>query len=327
VQTPNKKASKSAKAHSGAGIAPKLSPREAVAAAQRVVVKVGTNVLMRDDGSASIGVLYGIAESLANLRGAGRQVLLVTSGAVGLGVQRLELASRPSQLPLVQACAAVGQSRLMSMYDDAFDKLGFRVAQVLLTEEDFRDAQRHENLRHTLETLLKLGVIPIINENDTVSTAELSRPDSSSAAGTHSAEARVFGDNDKLSALVLRHTGANLLVLLSDVDGLYTTDPRSHGAALVPELDGVTDAIRAFAKGGNVRGRGGMETKLEAARIANEAHAPAVIANGRTPGIIDLVCAGKPVGTVIFSAKYPSAHTRAGGHTAVAATLPTGKRP
>jgi glutamate 5-kinase len=229
----------------------RFAPRQGVAAASRIVVKVGTNVLMRDDGSVSIGVIYGIAESLANLRSADREVLLVSSGAVGLGAQKLGLASRPSKLLMAQACAAVGQSRLMSIYDDAFDKLGYRVAQVLLTEDDFLDTVRHENLRATLETLLRLGVIPIINENDTVSTAELDRPIDDRK------HRRVFGDNDKLSALVMQHIDADLLILLSDVDGLYTSDPRSHGATLVTELGGVTDAVRNYAKGGNGRGRGG----------------------------------------------------------------------
>jgi glutamate 5-kinase len=261
------------------------------------VVKVGTNVVMRDDGSASIGVLYGIAESLANLRRARREVLLVSSGAVGLGAQRLGLAAKPAELVMIQACAAIGQSRLMSLYDDAFDKLGYRVAQVLLTEDDFIDATRNENLRATLAKLLELGVIPIINENDTVSTLELDRP-----AGRG---ARVFGDNDKLSALVMTHSGADLLILLSDVDGLYTSDPQQHGATLVEESKGVTDAVRAFAKGGNGRGRGGMESKLEAVRIANEAGRPAVIANGRTPGVLDLICSGTSVGSLFFPGKHP----------------------
>lgn len=278
-----------------------LSPREQVAAAARIVVKIGTNVLMRDDGGVSIGAFYGIAESLANFRRAGREVLLVSSGAVGLGVQRLELASRPSELALVQACAAVGQSRLMSMYDDAFEKLGFRVAQVLLTEDDFLDSRRHENLRATLTTLLQLGVIPVINENDTVSTAELDSP----AGGSERTQerARVFGDNDKLSALVMTHIDADLLVLLSDVDGLYTDDPQSEGATLIPELDSLDETIRAYARGGNGRGRGGMETKLEAVRIANEDGRPAIIANGRTPGVLDAILAGRPVGTLFFPRK------------------------
>jgi glutamate 5-kinase len=271
--------------------------REALAAASRIVVKVGTNVLMRDDGSVSIGVLYGIAESLANLRRAGREVLLVSSGAVGLGAQRLAITVRPSEVVLVQACAAVGQSRLMSMYDDAFEKLGLRVAQVLLTEDDFVDPQRHKNLRATLSTLLRLGVIPIINENDTVSTAELDRP-----AGTEE-RARVFGDNDKLSALVMTHIDADLLILLSDVDGLYTSDPQasdpqSAAAELIPELAGVTDLIRSYAQGGNGRGRGGMESKLAAVEIVSGAQRLAVIANGRTPGVLDMICAGQPVGTL-----------------------------
>jgi glutamate 5-kinase len=200
---------------------------------------------------------------------------------------------------MIQACAAIGQSRLMSLYDDAFEKLGYRVAQVLLTEDDFLDAKRSENLRATLAKLLALGVIPIINENDTVSTAELDRP------ARKGMRAHVFGDNDKLSALVMTHAGADLLILLSDVDGLYTGDPRSHGATLVPELSGITDVIRGFAKGGNGRGRGGMESKLEAARIANEAHRPAVIANGRTPGILDMICSGQSVGTLFSPEKRP----------------------
>jgi len=278
-------------------------PREQVATAARIVVKIGTNVLMRDDGGVSIGAFYGIAESLANFRRAGREVLLVSSGAVGLGARRLELVSRPSELALVQACAAVGQSRLMSMYDDAFEKLGFRVAQVLLTEDDFLDSRRHENLRATLTTLLQLGVIPVINENDTVSTAELVSPAGGPERGTD--RVRVFGDNDKLSALVMTHIDADLLVLLSDVDGLYTDDPQSEGATLIPELDSLDESIRGYARGGNGRGRGGMETKLEAVRIANEDGRAAIIANGRTPGILDAILAGKPVGTLFFPRKRP----------------------
>jgi glutamate 5-kinase len=261
------------------------------------VVKIGTNVLMRDDGGVAIGAFYGIAESLANFRRAGREVLLVSSGAVGLGVRRLELAARPTELALVQACAAVGQSRLMSMYDDAFEKLGFRVAQVLLTEDDFLDARRHENLRATLTTLLQLGVIPVINENDTVSTAELDSP-----AGDPE-RVRVFGDNDKLSALVMTHIDGDLLILLSDVDGLYTDDPQSKDATLIAETDSRDQRIRSYARGGNGRGRGGMETKLEAVRIANEDGRPAIIANGRTPGILDAILAGKPAGTLFFPRK------------------------
>ncbi|MGZ4816435.1 MAG: glutamate 5-kinase, partial [Terriglobales bacterium] len=175
---------------------------------RRVVIKLGTNVIMRDDGRIALGRFYGIAESVAKLRHDGREVLLVSSGAVGLGMDRMGLKKRPTELAALQACAAIGQSRLMSIYDDAFEKLGCRIAQVLLTEDDFRDEERFANLRATLASLMDMGVIPIINENDTVSTVELDRP------GDTPDRKRVFGDNDKLSGLVMTHVDADLLVLL-----------------------------------------------------------------------------------------------------------------
>ena len=279
--------------------APTLTPRDRVAASTRIVVKVGTNVVMRDDGSASIGVLYGIAESLANLRRAGREVLLVSSGAVGLGAQRLGLASKPTELVMVQACAAIGQSRLMSLYDDAFDKLGYRVAQVLLTEDDFLDAHAQpESARHAGQAAVPRRH-PHHQRKRHGLYGRAGSPRTPAARRAH-----VFGDNDKLSALVMTHAGADLLILLSDVDGLYAGDPQSHGATLVPRLRPVSPMPSAnYAKGGNGRGRGGMESKLEAARIANEAGQPAVIANGRTPGIIDMICAGKNVGSLFSPEK------------------------
>ena len=177
--------------------------RDQVANARRIVIKLGTNVVMRDDGRLALSRIYGIAESVARLREQGRDVLVVSSGAVGLGMERIGLAVRPTELEQIQACAAIGQSRLMAIYDDAFDKLGFRTAQVLLTEDDFRDAIRYGNLRSTLVSLLAMDVIPVINENDTVCTAELDHPADSAA------RQRVFGDNDKLSALVMAHIVAD----------------------------------------------------------------------------------------------------------------------
>jgi glutamate 5-kinase len=261
----------------------------------RVVIKVGTS-LIAPGGQIDANLLRGLVDQFDLDR---NEYLIVTSGAIAAGIASLGLAKRPSDVPAMQACAAVGQSRLMSMYDDAFEKLGFRVAQVLLTEDDFLDGRRHENLRATLTTLLQLGVIPVINENDTVSTAELDSP----ASGAE--RVRVFGDNDKLSALVMTHIDADLLVLLSDVEGLYTDDPQSEGATLIPELDSLDESIRGYARGGNGRGRGGMETKLEAVRIANEDGRPAIIANGRTPGVLDAILAGKPIGTLFFPRKRP----------------------
>jgi glutamate 5-kinase len=228
------------------------------------------------------------------LREQERDVLMVSSGAVGLGMERIGLALRPTELAQIQGCAAIGQSRLMAIYDDAFDKLGFRTAQVLLTEDDFRDPVRYSNLRSTLVSLLGMGVIPVINENDTVSTAELDHP-----ADTVERQ-RVFGDNDKLSALVMTHIDADLLLLLSDVDGLYNAEPTADEAQLISEVPRITHQVREFAQGKNGRGRGGMSSKLEAANIAVEAGRLAVIANGRLPHVIERVCAGEVVGTLFL---------------------------
>ncbi len=265
------------------------------AAIHRIVVKLGTNVIMRADGKVALGLLCGLVESIAALREQGVEVLVVSSGAVGLGVERLALPARPKALAEVQACAAVGQSRLMALYDDAFDRLGCRIAQVLLTEDDFRDPVRHGNLRATLDSLLTLGVIPIVNENDTVSTMELERP--SGQAGSGDRAERIFGDNDKLSALLMEGIGADLLVLLSDVDGLYDRDPQSEGANVLEHVARVDERVLALAHGGNGRGRGGMLSKLESVRIALNAGKQAVIANGRTPRVLERVVAGEAVGT------------------------------
>ena len=266
--------------------------RQRVAAAQRIVIKMGTNVIMRDDGALAVGLVYGIVESTVNVLRSGRQVLFVSSGAIGLGVKSLRLDKSPSELALKQACAAVGQSRLMAMYEDAFRHFSVTTAQVLLTEDDFLNPVRYSNLRATLDTLLRLGVVPIINENDTVSTLELDRP--SNAAGQHC----VFGDNDKLSALVMTKIDADLLVLLSDVDGLYTSHPHDAGAELVSEVTEITPELAAYARISKGRGRGGMSTKIEAARIVAESGKVTVIANGRIPGAIERVVAGESIGTV-----------------------------
>jgi glutamate 5-kinase len=258
---------------------------------RRIVVKLGTNVIMRKDGRVALGLLCGLVEQIAALREQGFEVLVVSSGAVGLGMERLGLTTRPTVVAQIQACAAIGQSRLMSLYDDAFDRLGCPIAQVLLTEDDFRDHERHTNLRATLDALLTMGVIPIVNENDTVSTVELDRPTASVLPR------RIFGDNDKLSALLLKHIGADLLVLLSDVDGLYDRSPSEPGARLIENVSVVDESILALADGGNVRGRGGMISKLESARIVLHAGKQVYIANGRTPRVLERIVAGEEIGT------------------------------
>ena len=260
-------------------------------ALHRIVVKLGTNVIMRPDGKVALGLLCGLVEQVAELRAQGIEVLVVSSGAVGLGMERLGLMERPTVVAQIQACAAIGQSRLMSLYDDAFDRLGCPIAQVLLTEDDFRDATRHTNLRAALDALLTMGVIPIVNENDTVSTVELDRPTESRQ------RERIFGDNDKLSELLLKHIGADVLILLSDVDGLYDRSPTEPGAAVLKKVDVIDEKILALADGSNGRGRGGMISKLESARIVLHAGKRVIIANGRTPHVLERIVSGEAIGT------------------------------
>jgi glutamate 5-kinase len=228
-------------------------------ATRRVVIKLGTAVLMREDGGPALSRFYSFIESIADLKRAGREVLLVSSGAVGLGAQQLNLTRKPQLLPLKQACAAIGQGRLMALYADGFDRLGVTTAQVLLTEEDFSNRQRYLNLRGTLGKLLELGALPIINENDTVSTAELESEETSPQLRIN------FGDNDKLSALVASKTEADLLVILTDVDGLYTAEPSSADAKLIPLVAEITPEIEDLAREpspSSKAGRGGIRTKI-----------------------------------------------------------------
>jgi glutamate 5-kinase len=270
----------------------KDASRATLAQTQRLVVKLGTNVIMRPDGLPAMGRLFGILESIATLHGQGKEVLLVSSGAIGLGAQQLGLDHAPKRLAEKQACAAVGQGRLMAIYQEGFARLGIVAAQVLLTEYDFSNRQRFLNLRATLDHLLKLGVVPVINENDTVSTAELE-----SRLGFRTAP--VFGDNDKLSALVASGAEADTLLILSDVAGLYTGNPhKDPEAKLIPVVREITPEVEACADGLGARGRGGMASKLAAARVATRAGTRVLIADGACPGILDRLLAGDPVGTL-----------------------------
>ena len=261
---------------------------------------MGTNVIMRDDGAPAVGLVYGIVESAVNVLRSGRQVLIVSSGAIGLGAKSLRLEKSPSELALKQACAAVGQSRLMSMYDDAFRHFNVTTAQVLLTEDDFLNPVRYSNLRATLDTLLSSASSP----SSTRTTP--SPPSNSTAPATPAGQHRVFGDNDKLSALVMTKIDADLLVLLSDVDGLYTSHPHDEGAEFVSEVEEITPELAAYARVSKGRGRGGMATKIEAARIVAEGGKITVIANGQNPGVVERVVAGEAIGTVFHP--RPSHH-------------------
>src|SRR5262245_25971634 len=245
--------------------------RKHLADAHRIVVKVGTHVVMHDGVELALGRIMEIVEGLARLRKAGREIVLVSSGAVGMGMRVLGLKERPRSLGLRQACAAVGQGHLMSLYTDAFARFDVIAAQVLLAQEDLADRDRALNLRTTLMRLLELGAIPVLNENDSVSIAELvEHRRAQSGAAPADAVPAGFGDNDGLSARVAVNLDADLLVLLTNVGGLYTANPRVDASATrIPELAGVDDAARARADGVSGGGTGGMASKLEAARLAS----------------------------------------------------------
>jgi glutamate 5-kinase len=271
-------------------------------ASRRVVVKLGTNIVNGSGGEICIERVKPLVSSIARLKSAGRQFVLVSSGAVGLGAGRLGLhRSRLADLVTRQACAAVGQSLLMNAYEQLFREHDVRIAQVLLTQEDFTDWRRYRNLRQAMEKLLKLGVLPIVNENDTVSTAELEYL-------TGSAE-RVFGDNDRLAALVMSKLDSDALVILTSVDGLLARgaqDTReqpdyTEESAVIPLIEEITPALKAMAGGPSAGGRGGMITKLEAAEIAMRGGGVVLIANGTKPDILDRLFAGEPLGTTFMS--------------------------
>src|ERR1051325_181475 len=263
--------------------------RERIRHARRVVVKLGSNLFFNEAGAIALGRIFSFIEDLAAARLAGRQMIVVSSGAVALGADALKMKSATASLAQKQALAAIGQSRLMNLYEQGFGKYSLTAAQVLLTEDDFSNRQRYLNLRHTLTTLLDMGVIPVINENDTVSTNELEITDRS----------RSFGDNDKLSALVMSKLEAAVLILLSDVDGLFTEDPRGNAQAeLIPQVQEITAEIEALAGRKSARGRGGMATKLQAAHVAMNSGGLAIIANGTKPHILNRVLAGEEEGTL-----------------------------
>jgi len=273
---------------------------ERLRAARRVVIKLGTSIVTEPDGQIATEQVQPIVRSIAALRNAGRQVVLVSSGAVGLGAGRLNLPRvRLSGLVVRQACAAVGQNLLMNAYQQLFGALDVEIAQVLLTEKDFADRRSYRNLQRTMEKLLKFGVLPIVNENDTVSTAELAYLDD----GTE----RIFGDNDRLAALVMSKLEADALILLTDVDGLFRKTKNGSATAVgdgrevIALVEEITAELRASATGPSVSGRGGMVSKLDAAEIAMHAGGVAVIANGTMPDTLDRVFAGEQIGTVFVS--------------------------
>jgi glutamate 5-kinase len=276
---------------------PESEQEKRLRAARRAVIKLGTGIVTGSDGQFNVEHLAPMARTIAALKKQGRQIVLVSSGAVGLGRGRLGLhRDRLNDLVTRQACAAVGQSLLMHEYEKLFQAHGIQLAQVLLTEGDFVDRGRYSNLRQTMEALLKLGVLPIVNENDTVSTAELDY------LNIRAGE-RIFSDNDRLAALVMSHIDADVLVLLTDVDGLMQLGPSgsTDASAVIPLVEEISLELKSLALGPSEGGRGGMLTKLDAAEIAMQAGGVAVIANGKKPDSLERIFDGEPAGTVFLS--------------------------
>ena len=254
----------------------------------KIIVKIGTSTLTYASGCMNIRRIEALVKVLSDLRNAGNEVILVSSGAIAMGVGKLNLKERPQDIAGKQAAAAVGQCELMYTYDKLFSEYNQTVAQILLTADDLACADRHKKFEDTMERLLELNVLPIINENDTISTAEIK-----------------IGDNDTLAAIVAESVRADLLILMSDIDGLYTADPhRDPGASLIPEVREWSDELLALGGGaGSERGTGGMLTKLRAAKIATDAGCDMLIVNGAYPERLYNIIDNKPVGTRFFAAE------------------------
>ena len=248
----------------------------------RIVVKIGTSTLAYATGQLNIRRVEALCKTMSDIRNAGHELILVSSGAIGMGVGKLGLRQRPQDIPGKQAAAAVGQCELMYIYDKLFSEYHHTVAQLLITADNLTNETRHGNFTNTLNRLLELGVVPVINENDTVATEEI-----------------VIGDNDTLAANVARSVGAQMLILLSDIDGLYTADPHTDpNARLLPVVRRVDEDIKKLAGvSSTTQGTGGMVTKLRAAEICLDCGCEMVIANGNNPAALYDIVEGKPVGT------------------------------
>lgn len=254
----------------------------------RIVVKVGTSTLTNEMGKSDLRSFDRLACVLSDIQNMGYEVILVSSGAIAVGTNKLKMKSRPSSMRLKQAAAAVGQCSIMFLYDKFFGDYDKTIAQILLNAEDIEQEEKKENLTNTFNALLEMGVIPVVNENDSVSYTEIE------------SEERLFGDNDMLSAVVAVLCKAKKLVIFSDIDGLYDSDPRLHtGATLIERIEHIDDSVYSLAGGaGSRRGTGGMRTKLQAASLATAQGIDTVITNGKTPRALYDIVGGANVGTL-----------------------------
>lgn len=258
----------------------------------RIVFKFGTNVLRGDDGEISLSRIYSFIEDISKLHKQGKEIIIVTSGAVGLGANKVKV-DPSSDIVLKQACAAIGQTSLMSIYEHGFDKYDIVCAQVLLTEDDLSQRVKYLSLSNVLDKLLELKIIPVINQNDTVSTTELEEASNILEV--------CFSDNDKLSALVASRLEADLLVILSDIDALYDDNPKENpNAKRISVVEEVTPEIESMGQEASKGGRGGMKTKLEAAKVVTRSGGHVIIANGKRPNIIKNIFTVDDIGTIFL---------------------------
>lgn len=258
---------------------------------KRIVIKLGTNVLRNENGEVALSRIYSYIESICKLVKSGKEVVLVTSGAVGLGKKKLGL-DNTDAIAVKQACASIGQGNLMSLYEEGFDTYGVITGQILLTQDDFSQRKKYLSLKTILNKILEMGAVPIINQNDTITVIE----------GLDDSLEQVqmcFTDNDKLAALVSSTLDADLLIILSDVDGLYDSNPKENpDAKIIKELNGVSKEVMMMGTDASEGGRGGMKTKLEASRIVTRGGGKVIIANGKIPYIIDKLFNYEELGTI-----------------------------
>lgn len=268
--------------------------RKELSKAKRIVVKVGTSTLTYDTGRINFSRIDKLTQVISDLMNQGKEVVLVTSGAIGVGVGKLKMKEKPKSIREKQAVAAVGQCELMHIYSKFFSEYGHVVGQILLTSDVVGYNSGRQNVINTFETLIEKGIVPVVNENDSVAIDEI-----------EFGEKRVFGDNDTLSAIVAKLVGADLLIILTDINGFYDCDPRKNSSArIISIIDKITPEIENCAGGvGSKRGTGGMATKISAAKLATEAGVNMVIANGEKPQIITDIIGGKDIGSLFVGKK------------------------
>lgn len=256
--------------------------------AKRIVVKIGTNVITKKDGTINLSLMEDLVNQIAVIKKRRKDILIITSGAIGAGMRELQLKAKPKDVTMQQVCASIGQHILMSNYQSLLSKYKIKVAQILLTYNDFSNRKTFNYLCRSLKKLLDLGVVPIINENDPISIDEIGPS---------------FGDNDILSALIASKMGADLLVILTNVDGLFNKNPSHKNAALIKEVTNINKNIESIAGKPNALGLGGMKTKIKAAKIAVKSGTTVIIANGRKDSVLNKIINNKNIGTIFYPKK------------------------